>query len=91
MNFDWRKLDLRKANIFDLTDDIELIRLSTANPCIELDDRDEYVRKNNIGALASDMRAFAFNIKDDELHTELGKIFSKEITERAAMIEDDLL
>ena len=81
MNFDWRKLDLRKANIFDLTDDIELIRLSTADPCIELDDRDEYVRKARKNEIPMDMRSFAYWVEDKDLYAELHKIFAKEIEE----------
>ena len=87
MNFDWKNLDLRKANIFDLTDDIELIRLSTADPCIELDDRDEYVREESLYYIACAMITFARLVNDDELHAELEKIFSKEIEERMTLPE----
>ena len=88
MNFDWKNLDLRKTNIFDLTDDIELIRLSTADPCIELDDRDEYVRKNSTMHVACDMISYAYLMKDDELHAELEKIFAKEYAEFQAQFDD---
>lgn len=87
MNFDWRKLDLRKANIFDLTDDIELIRLSTADPCIELDDRDEYVRKARKNKIPIDMASFAYWVKDKELEAQLDKIFAKEFEEEETLPE----
>ncbi len=88
MNFDWRKLDLRKANIFDLTDDIELIHQCTCCRWIEsLDDRDEYVRDTGKINIARAMITFARLVNDDELHTELEKIFSKEIEEYMTLPE----
>lgn len=82
MNFDWRKLDLRKANIFDLTDDIELIHQCTCRRWIEsVDDRDEYVHNTGKINIARAMITFARLVNDDELHTKLEKIFSKEIEE----------
>lgn len=88
MNFDWRKLDLRKANIFDLTDDIELIHQCTCCRWIEsVDDRDEYVRGESLYYIACAMITFARLVNDDELHAELEKIFSKEIEEHMTLPE----
>ncbi len=43
MIYDWRNIkDLRKASIFDLTDDIKVIRECTACPNITMDQREEY-------------------------------------------------
>ena len=89
MNFDWRNLDLRKANIFDLTDDIELIHQCGCGLWIEsVDDRDEYVRKNSTTHVACDMISYAYLVKDDELHAELEKTFSKEYAEFQAQFDD---
>lgn len=82
MNFDWRKLDLRKANIFDLTDDIEMIHQCTCCRWIEsMDDRDEYVRKARKNEIPMDMISFAYWVEDKDLYAELHKIFAKEIEE----------
>lgn len=88
MNFDWRELDLRKANIFDLTDDIELIHQCGCGLWIEsVDDRDEYVWKNSPYYIACDMISYAYLVKEDELHAELEKIFAKEIEEHQKLPE----
>ena len=88
MNFDWKNLDLRKANIFDLTDDIELIHQCGCGLWIEsVDDRDEYVRETGRIRIARAMITFARLVNDDELHAELEKIFSKEIEEDQTLPE----
>ncbi|MBR0304266.1 MAG: hypothetical protein IJQ94_01325 [Bacteroidales bacterium] len=43
MKYDWKHIkDLRKASIFDLTDDIEVVRDCTGNPYITIDQKEEY-------------------------------------------------
>ena len=88
MNFDWRKLDLRKANIFDLTDDIELIHQCGCGLWIEsVDDRDEYVRKARKNKIPIDMASFAYWVKDKELEAQRDKIFAKEFEEEETLPE----
>lgn len=89
MNFDWKKLDLKNASIFDLTDDIELIRKCTCMRSITLNDKDEYL--NNGGPLhyiPGDMDTFAIEVKDAELSAELRRIFAKEFKEIAALYNE---
>lgn len=48
MIYEWRNIkDLRKASIFDLTDDIKVIRVCTGYPHITVDQREEY--EENLG------------------------------------------
>ena len=43
MKYDWKHIkDLRKASIFDLTDDIEVVRDCTGNPYITIDQKEDY-------------------------------------------------
>ena len=82
MNFDWRKLDLKKSCIFDLTDDIEMIRQCTADPCIELEDRDEYLSDGGpLHYIPCAMHTFACYSNDAELQAELEQLFEKEFAE----------
>lgn len=42
MKYDWKNKDLRKVTVFDLTDDIEIIRGCTNCPSYTLDSREEH-------------------------------------------------
>ena len=65
MIFDWRNIeDLRKASIFDLTDDIEIIRECTYLPNITLADRERYESELDDGARLDDYSAFSYCIED---------------------------
>lgn len=88
MNFDWRKLDLRKANIFDLTDDIEMIRQCTILRYLTLEDREEYVSDATLYEIAVAMRTFAQLVKDEDLLSELRSIFSNEYAKHDVIYDE---
>lgn len=89
MNFDWRKLDLKKSCIFDLTDDIDMIRQCTADPCIELEDRDEYLRDGgSLHYIPRAMHTFACYSQETELQEKLEQLFKKEFAEVQAQFDE---
>lgn len=83
MIFDWRNIeDLRKASIFDLTDDIEIIRECTCLPELTMADRERYERELDDAGRADDYEAFSYYIGFDEefkkaVHTAFSDIYEK--------------
>lgn len=88
MNFDWKNIDLRNASIFDLTDDLELIRECIADEDITMDDKEEYLKRWNTMYIACDMSVFADKIKDKALQKELERVFAKEYAEYEAIFDE---
>lgn len=89
MNFDWRKLDLKKSCIFDLTDDIEMIRQCTCRRTITLEDREEYLSDGgSLHYIPCAMGDFAHYSGDKELEAELNRIFVKEFAEVDALFDE---
>lgn len=88
MNFDWKNIDLKNACIFDLTDDIELIRDMLDNEAITLKDKDIYKSKRSQMRIACDMLDFAERIKDHQLANNLESIFEVEYSEYEAMFNE---
>lgn len=88
MNFDWKNIDLKNACIFDLTDDIELIRDMLDNESITLKDKDIYKSKRSQIRIACDMHDFAERIKDQKLVNKLESIFEAEYREYEAMFNE---
>lgn len=76
MIYDWRKIeDLTKASIFDLTDDIELIRECICLPSFEMKDRQEYIDEMTESTRVGDFEAFAHETQDEEFVKYLGIVF----------------
>jgi len=76
MIYDWRKIeDLTKASIFDLTDDIELIRECICLPSFEMKDRKEYIKEMTGNTRISDFEAFALETRDEEFAKHLKIVF----------------
>ena len=88
MNFDWRKLDLKKSCIFDLTDDIDMIRQCTILRYLTLEDREEYVTDATLYEIAVAMRTFAQIVKDEDLLSELRNIFSNEYAKHDVIYDE---
>lgn len=77
MIYDWRKIeDLSKASIFDLTDDIELIRECIGYSFFEMKDRQEYINQMTESTRVSDFEAFAYETRDDDLTKHLKVVFN---------------
>jgi len=67
MIYDWRNIkDLRKASIFDLTDDIEIIRECTCLLDLTMADRERFERDLDDAGRADDFEAFSHHIKDGD-------------------------
>ena len=78
MIYDWRKIeDLKKASIFDLTDDLALIRKCTCLPSLEMTDSKEYIAKMTESTRVGDFEAFAYETRDEELAEHLKMTFSE--------------
>lgn len=76
MIYDWRKInDLTKASIFDLTDDIELIRKCICIPDFEMKDKERYTNALEEVGRISDFEAFAQEICDEEFLKHLKVVF----------------
>lgn len=88
MNYDWKNIDLKNVCIFDLTDDMELIRDMLDNESITLKDKDIYKSKRSQIRIACDMFDFAERIKDQQLANELEKVFKAEYAEYDAMFNE---
>ena len=88
MNFDWKNIDLKNACIFDLTDEIEVIREVLCDDEITLKDKDIYKSKLSQVNIACDMHTFAYEIKDLELVKELEKIFKAEFAQDSAIFNE---
>lgn len=78
MIFDWHNIkDLRKASIFDLTDDIEIIRECTYLPNLTMADKERYESELNDAGRAGDYEAFNVVIGfDDEFMEAVYAAFS---------------
>jgi hypothetical protein len=88
MNFDWKNIDLKNACIFDLTDDIAVIREVLYNDRITLKDKDIYKSKWSQTRIACDMHTYAHEIDDLELVKELEKVFETEYAEHELMFNE---
>ena len=88
MNYDWKNIDLKNACIFDLTDNIKLIRKVVCDRTITLKDKDIYINEYSQIRIACDMLDFAERIKDQQLVNELEKIFKAEYAEYDAMFNE---
>lgn len=76
MIYNWRKIeDLTKASIFDLTDDVELIRKCICIPSFEMKDRQEYIDEMTISTRINDFESFAYETRDKEFVQHLNHIF----------------
>ena len=88
MNYDWKNMDLKNACIFDLTDDIKLIRKVVCDRTITLKDKDFYKKDWSQLNIACDMHEFAEQINDQKLVKKLEKIFKAEYAEYEAMFNE---
>ena len=88
MNYDWKKLDLKNACIFDLTDDIAVIRVVLCDDEIKLKDKDIYKSDWSQMHIACDMHTFAYETGNSELIKELKKIFKAEFDENKAIFNE---
>lgn len=88
MNFDWKKIDLKNACIFDLTDDIKLIRKVVCDRTITLKDKDIYISEYSQMLIACDMHTFAYETGNSELIKELEIIFKAEFDENEAIFNE---
>lgn len=76
MIYDWRKIeDLTKASIFDLTDDIELIRECICIPSFEMDSRKEYIDSLEEIDRINDFESFAQITGDEDFYKHLHLVF----------------
>lgn len=76
MIYDWRKIeDLTKATIFDLTDDINLIRECICLPSFEMKDKQEYIDEITESTRIGDFEAFAHETRDKEFVEHLKTVF----------------
>lgn len=88
MNYDWKNMDLKNACIFDLTDDIKIIREVTCDDEIKLKDKNIYKSESHPNLIACEMHDFATRIKDQDLVNALEKVFKAEYAEYEAMFNE---
>ena len=88
MNYDWKNIDLKNACIFDLTDDITIIRKVVCDRTITLKDKDIYISEYSQMRIACDMLDFAERIKDQQLINELEKVFKAEYDKYDAIFNE---
>ena len=88
MNFDWKKIDLKNACIFDLTNDIKIIRKVLCDDEIKLKDKNIYKSEWSQMRIACDMHTFAYETGNSELIKELEKVFKAEYAEDDAMFNE---
>lgn len=88
MNFDWKNIDLKNACIFDLTDDIELIRKIVCDRTITLKDKDIYKREWSRLIIACNMHEFAEHINDTDLINKLDIVFEAEYAKNNAFFNE---
>jgi hypothetical protein len=88
MNYDWKNMDLKNACIFDLTDDIAVIREVLDNDRITLKEKNIYKSKWSQIHIACDMHVFAEQINDQKLVKELEKIFKAEYAQNKATFNE---
>ncbi|MBP1673378.1 MAG: hypothetical protein H6Q25_1193 [Bacteroidetes bacterium] len=88
MNYDWKNMDLKNACIFDLTDDIELIRDIVCDDSINLEDKELYLSESHSILIACEMHDFATRINDQDLVNALEEVFSKEYAKERSMFDE---
>jgi len=88
MNYDWKNIDLKNACIFDLTDDITIIRKVVCDKTITLKDKDIYKSEWSQLNIACNMHEFAEQINDQKLVKELEKIFKAEYAQNKAFFNE---
>lgn len=84
MNFDWKNIDLKTASIFDLTDDIELIRKSIDCSDFSLEDKDEFIKNLTDDDRFRHLIDFAYFTNDDKLEKAAIKTFPIEYANKMA-------
>lgn len=80
MIYDWHNIkDWDNASIFDLTDDIEIIRRCIDNDSFEMKDKDDYLNYNywREGAREWDFERFAMVTRDEELMKHIHVVFAE--------------
>ena len=83
MIYDWHNIkDLRKASIFNLTDDIEIIRECTCLPDLTMADRERYESELDDAGRVGDYEAFNHFIGFDEefkkaVHAAFSDLYQK--------------
>jgi hypothetical protein len=88
MNYDWKNMDLKNACIFDLTDDIKIIREVTCDDEIKLKNKNIYKSESHPNLIACEMHDFATRIKDQDLVNALEKVFAKVFAIERAMFNE---
>lgn len=76
MIYDWHNIeDLSEASIFDLTDDIELIRECICIPSFEMKNKMEYINSMEEVDRISDFESFAQITGDEEFLLHIRMVF----------------
>ena len=88
MNFDWKNIDLKNACIFDLTDDIELIRDVVCDEYLTLKSRDSYLEFWPKDRIACHMQVFAHEINDKKLFERLENLFHDVYERHRSLIKE---
>jgi len=88
MNYDWKNMDLKNACIFDLTDDIEMIRDVVCDDSFKIDDKELYLSESHPNLIACEMHDLATRINDIDLVNALEKVFAKEFAQERAMFDE---
>lgn len=88
MNFDWKNIDLKNASIFDLTDDLELIKICIFDGNFIIDDKKEYLKNLDDKERFESMSEFAYRTKDVELEQVVGKTFPEELKKFQAICNE---
>ncbi len=88
MNYDWKKLNLKDACIFDLTDNIKIIREVTCDEYLTLKCRYSYLKFWPKDRIACHMQVFAYEVGDKKLFEELENLFHDIYEKHRSLIKE---
>lgn len=88
MNFDWKNIDLKNASIFDLTDDLELIKKCILNNRFTWGDKEKYLKNLDNKNRYQSILDFSSFTSDDKLYNLVCKTFPKEHEENLAIFDE---
>lgn len=90
MNYDWKKIDLKNASIFDFTDDLEIIRVCIGDEKFTMDSKKEYLKKINDKERYASLSTFSEIVGDSDLEYAIDDVFPIEALEYYTSIIDDI-
>lgn len=88
MKKNWKDLDLKKSSIFDLTDDLDLIRKCIDDDGFVLENKKEYLLNLDDTGRFYSFNAFSILTDDNELEKYVNELFYNEFKKNKLLFNE---